>query len=92
MLNKYKLIGFINLFGVIPDFVFPVFENEGEYYFQHGNNDRIEEFEKVKGDLYKQIIPLIDRKNTIIDFFIKFVYYVGPEGIYTQSQHTEIVE
>ena len=24
--------------------------------------------------------------------FIKFVYYVGPEGIYTQSQHTEIVE
>ncbi len=67
MLNKYKLIGFINLFGVVPDFVFPVFENEGEYYFQHGNNDRIEEFEKVKSDLYKQIIPLIDRKNTIID-------------------------
>ncbi len=24
--------------------------------------------------------------------FIKFVYYVGPEGIYTQAQHTEIVE
>ena len=24
--------------------------------------------------------------------FIKFVYYVGPEGIYTQSQYTEIVE
>ena len=69
MLNKYKLIGFINLFGVIPDFVFPVFENEGEYYFQHGNNDRIEEFEKVKSDLYKQIIPLIDRKNTIIDLY-----------------------
>ncbi len=24
--------------------------------------------------------------------FIKFVYYVGPEGIYTQAQHTETVE
>lgn len=67
MLNKYKLVGFINLFGVIPDFVYPVFEREGEYYFQHGNNDRIEEFEKVKSDLYQQVIPLIDRKNTIID-------------------------
>ena len=67
MLNKYKLVGFINLFGVVPDFVYPVFEHKGEYYFQHGNNDRIEEFEKVKSDLYQQIIPLIDLNNTIID-------------------------
>ena len=66
MLKKYKLIGFVNLFNVIPDFVYPVFEFGGDYFFQHGKNDKIEEFEKVRDDICSKIIPLTDNADTTI--------------------------
>lgn len=66
MLQEYKLIGFINLFDVIPDFVYPVFECGGEYYFQHGKNDQIEEFELVRSDIHSKIVPLMASESTTI--------------------------
>lgn len=88
MFDKYKLVGFINLFGIIPDFVYPVFECKGECYFQHGNNDRIEEFEKVKSDLCQQIIPLIGSKSTTIDLSSNPIYAFQSEEENIYYGHT----
>lgn len=29
----YKLVGFINLYNIIPDFVYPVFSAHNKFYF-----------------------------------------------------------
>lgn len=31
--NQYKLVGTMNMFDIVPDFVYPVFESQGKYYF-----------------------------------------------------------
>ena len=36
--NRYKLIGTMNMFGIVPDFVYPIFENNGKYYFENSYN------------------------------------------------------
>ena len=64
MVEVYKLVGFINLFDVIPDFVFPVFEFAGKFYFQHGDQNQITEFIEIREDILPRIIPL-PRKTTI---------------------------
>ena len=43
-LNQYKLCLLINVFGVKPTFLLPIFENDGQYYFQNICNDKIESF------------------------------------------------
>ncbi len=58
MLNKYKLIGFLNLFNIVPDFVVPVFESKEKYYFQDGEQDRIKEFVEAKKSVTEHLIPL----------------------------------
>lgn len=36
--NKYKLFGTMSMFDFVPDFVYPVFENNGKYYFHNSDN------------------------------------------------------
>ncbi len=69
MLNLYKLTGFIDLFDIIPNFVFPVFEKDGKLFFQNGHKNRIEEFVEVKKSVYSKLIPLQNckSKEIIID-------------------------
>ena len=56
--NAYKLVGFINMLDIRPGFVYPVFENEGKYYFQHGVNNTLFRFEEVREDVMDRLIPL----------------------------------
>ncbi len=58
MNTKYKLIGFLNMFNIVPDFVLPVFEFNGNLFFQEGENDRIKEFSLAKETIRSKIIPL----------------------------------
>lgn len=78
MSSEYKLIGFLNLFNIIPDFVLPVFEFNGELFFQEGELDVIESFSKAKPSIRKKIIPLDsninDNSDVLFDLSSKPVY------------------
>lgn len=63
MRHEYKLIGFLNVFDIIPDFTYPIFEYNNLLYFQHGSNDKINEFIEIKDDIISKIIPLKSDKN-----------------------------
>ena len=41
MQEIYKLAGILNLFNVVPDFVYPVFERNNQYYFMTGDEDTL---------------------------------------------------
>ena len=55
---QYKLIGFLNMFKIIPDFVLPIFEFNGKLYFQEGEFDTIHNFSLAKESVANHIIPL----------------------------------
>ena len=51
----YHLAGFLNLFGFLPDFVYPIFSKGGHYYFQHGKDDVLERFVEVREDILDEV-------------------------------------
>ena len=62
-MEKYKLVGIMNLFNIVPDFVRPIFENDNKLYFQISNEKTaiITEFVPVKENAINNVILL----NTI---------------------------
>lgn len=63
----YEMVGFLNMFDIVPDFVYPVFERnrkDNKYYFQSENEETltIEHFIPIK-ELY--IDKIIFFKNGI---------------------------
>lgn len=62
---KYKLIGFLNMFNLVPDFVFPVFEFGGNLFFQEGENDEIKSYSPAKSSIRTRIIPIVS--NAVSD-------------------------
>lgn len=62
-MEKYKLVGIMNLFNIVPDFVRPIFENDNKLYFQISNEKTaiITEFVPVKENVINNVILL----NTI---------------------------
>ena len=79
--EKYKLVGTMNLFGLIPSFVFPIFENNGRYYFQNSENSRdIDSFYEINGDNHINHIRFLnDSYNKLVN--IKNYYSIGDEPI-----------
>lgn len=79
--NKYKLFGMMNMFGFIPDFVYPVFENNGKYYFQNSDNSlEIDSFHEIIGENHiKMIRALTFPINKLLK--IKDYYIVGDEPL-----------
>ena len=61
MVDEYKLVGFLNVFGIIPDFVYPVFEKNNIYYYQDGTKTAI-----------KRFIPIKNNDISRISFFKEF--------------------
>lgn len=74
MKNGYLLVGFINLLDIIPGFVYPVFAKDDKYFFQHGDNDRLYEFEEINPSLMKKLIPLESDVQIIIDLDSNPIY------------------
>ena len=66
MASSYRLVGILNMFDVIPEFVYPVFEYEGNFFIQDRTSvNQILSFELLMNDnLIKSIIPLNKFKLT----------------------------
>lgn len=79
--NQYKLFGTINLFDLVPDFIYPIFENKGKYYFQNSYNSiEIDSFDEICGEKYiSRITPLPSSFNKLIN--VKEYYTVGDEPL-----------
>lgn len=79
--GQYKLFGTMNMFDFVPDFVYPVFEKNGEYYFQNSDNSmEIDSFYKICGEKHiERIKPLTFSFNKLIN--VKEYYAVGDEPL-----------
>ena len=62
--RKYQLVGFVNMFNIVPDFVSPVFQgfDDSLYYFQHGNEKtlKITDFDPISKCCTSRIVFLGD--------------------------------
>lgn len=67
MQETYKLVGILDLFGVVPNFVYPVFEKNSQYYFLvcDKNFKEIERFEPVKSSCISKIVFLSNLKTNM---------------------------
>ena len=62
---EYKLVGTLNKLDVIPELVYPVFENEGQYFLQSPSNPlKIETFDFLFNELSVLFIHVADRNIT----------------------------
>lgn len=64
--NAYKLVGFINMLDLRPGFVYPVFVNNGKYYFQHGINNTLFRFVEVQENVMDKLIPLTEDRDICV--------------------------
>lgn len=86
--NSYKFVGVINFFGVYPDFIYPIFENNGKYYFQKTDNTLITSFNEIKDSLRINMINFLD-KNTTKFINIKDEYCIGDEAVVAFQTDTD---
>ena len=73
-MKEYKLIGCLKMFGNVPDFLWAIYENDGNYYFASGSLAELKlmEFDQItREDVKKRIIFLDDLK--VNDFQLKNV-------------------
>lgn len=68
MQERYRLIGVMSIVGILPDFVFPIFEKDGKYYFINGDEEtlKIESFVEVEKCAHERIVPLNNLKTNEI--------------------------
>lgn len=64
-MKQYELCGFLNMFDIIPDFVYPIFQNDNIFYFQDGENDKIDCLVPVKPSVHSMICKVNDFENII---------------------------
>ncbi len=81
--RMYSLIGFANLFNVVPGFVYPVFSNQGELYWEDGNELKIVAFDPIRFVNLPEIIPVYDDN----------IYQIGMDTIYgfVKNENNEII-
>lgn len=60
-METYKLIGYVDMFQLKPDFMYPVFECGGEYYMGHGDSRHVKEFFRLKASYVDHIQELPDQ-------------------------------
>lgn len=88
MNTKYKLIGFLNMFNIVPDFVFPVFEFNGDLFFQEGENDKIKSYSPAKSSIRTRIIPVVS--DTISDIGSS-LFDISSDPIYAFQTEEQVV-
>lgn len=67
MSDEYTLVGFFNMFNIIPNFVYPVFKSNDKLYFQDGTKDSIERFVPIKDDALTNVRLFSDIENLICE-------------------------
>lgn len=64
-MDKFKLYGYINMLGILPDFMYPVYKNGDEFYLAHGNRLFIENFHELKASCIAKIVELPEMYQVI---------------------------
>ncbi len=64
-MKEYVLFGYLNMFNIVPDFVFPVFKAEDYLYIQEGEHDKIEDIKLLDKQLYNAVNELKMFENRI---------------------------
>ena len=69
MCNKYKLVGIIGLAGLVPEFVYPIFKKDNEYYYEYGYDalSELEGFVKVEPEDVHKIRFIKDLKTNLTE-------------------------
>lgn len=88
MHTKYKLIGFLNMFNIVPDFVFPVFEFNGDFFFQEGENDKIKSYSPAKSSIRTKIIPVV---SDTISNIRSSLFDISSDPIYAFQTEEQVV-
>lgn len=57
-MKEYKLFGFLNMFALVPDFIYPIFAQENILYIQEGEDDQLSAIVPLKEELYNKVVPL----------------------------------
>lgn len=66
LFHSYKVIGIMNIFNIVPDFVYVILKRNGKYYFQEDNYENtgkagtLKKVERVKNNIHYKIRPLSD--------------------------------
>ena len=77
---KYNLIGVTTSLNNCADFVRPVFEYNGKYYFQYGKNGVITNFKEIPKEL-KNRIALLNQINISTNINLKKEYETGEDPV-----------
>lgn len=91
MREYYRLVGVINLFGLYPDFLFPVYERGNEYFFHNGSENQIECFDRVKDSITENIIFFKDTDCPIINICRNQLYYKEGKPAYAFQDENKII-
>lgn len=62
----YEFVGVVNLFNIYPDFVFPIYVYENEFFFHNGIDNIILSFEQITDSIRNKII-FKDSKEVLFD-------------------------
>lgn len=90
IVSCYKLVGFINLYNIIPDFVYPVFSAHNKFYFQDGKSIFINKFYEVQTDLSNKIIFIKDLFiEELNDSTIPKMFCQNSPSVYAYQQNNE---
>ncbi len=90
-MTEYTLIGFINMFNVTPDFVFPVFQSDNKLYFQIGKQGKLECFIPVKNTV-SSMIHYIDNSEVRLTKNDKPIYaFQTEENNYIYGTATKLL-
>lgn len=65
--REYRFVGVINLFGLYPDFLFPIYEKEDKYFFHNGDKNRIYNFDPITESVRDKIVFLQSDQVKITD-------------------------
>lgn len=89
--REYRFVGAINLFGLYPDFLFPVYVKEGEYFFHNGDKNRIYNFDPITESVRDKIVFLQSDQVKITDYTKKKYYHEQDPLVYAfQESPNEI--
>lgn len=76
----YQLIGILNIGDLKENFVYPIFERDGDYYFENTfGEDKITSFEKVDGEEFQQNVERLG--NKVLLHHPKIEYQIGDEAV-----------
>ena len=84
----YRLVGVLDTHEFEDDFLYPIFEKDGDYYFESTFNDtKIKTFERVDGEAHRSRIESLEDYNVINHF--KRNYSLGEDAVLVYKENED---